>query len=46
MYQTIVDSLADIKNLLMDKSKAPDDMILDNRDFTKLMGISVRTAQQ
>ncbi len=46
MYQTIVDSLADIKNLLMEKSKAPADTILDNKDFIKLMGISDRTALQ
>ena len=46
MYQTIVDSLAEIKSLLLEKQKAPEDTILDNKDFIKLMGISARTAQQ
>ncbi|MDR3651511.1 MAG: hypothetical protein P4L34_00915 [Paludibacter sp.] len=46
MYEKIVESLAEIKNLLLEKSKAPADAILDNKDFIKLMGISTRTAQQ
>ena len=46
MYQTIVDSLSEIKSLLLEKQKAPEDTILDNKDFIKLMGISGRTAQQ
>ncbi len=46
MYQTIVDSLSEIKSLLLEKQKAPKDTILDNKDFIKLMGISGRTAQQ
>jgi len=45
MYQTIVDSLSEIKSLLLEKQKAPEDTILDNKDFIKLMGISGRTAQ-
>ena len=46
MYQTIVDSLFEIKSLLLEKQKAPEDTILDNKDFIKLKGISGRTAQQ
>ena len=46
MYQTIVDSLSEIKSLLLEKQKAPEDTILDNKDFIKLMAISGRTAQQ
>jgi len=46
MYQTIDDSLSEIKSLLLKKQKAPEDIIQDNKDFIKLMGISGRTAQQ
>lgn len=45
-FQTIIKSLEDVKVLVCEKKKSPDNIILDNKDFIKLMGISVRTAQQ
>lgn len=45
-FEKIINSLEDVKVLVREKSKAPEDTILDNKDFIKLMGISDRTALQ
>lgn len=45
-YANLMQQLADLKSMLADKSKTPEDLFVDNQEFIQLMNISKRTAQK
>lgn len=44
-YDTILKNMEDLKEVLFEKQKRPEDTILTNKQFLELMGISSRTGQ-
>jgi hypothetical protein len=44
-YETLLKEMGEIKSVLSEKQKNPNDLFLDNQEFLQLMNISKRTAQ-
>lgn len=44
-YETILKNMEDLKEVLFEKQKRPENTILTNKQFLELMGISSRTGQ-
>lgn len=44
-YQELLNRMDEIKSVLSEKQKNPQDIFLDNQEFLQLMNISKRTAQ-